>query len=166
MTEMTGETANLLYVDVRRAVNGIQFTIGPLPNGQPWIMRLAYEAAAAFSGALTANTRWGAPLSVPGPDGIAYAIVYDPGDGGGWITYARFNDEELESVAEWPCAAESLHKFAALLREHAPDRLPPLPGDPMAPWEPEGFHLCSGCGRPVFDSMPTAMVVSRARVAS
>jgi hypothetical protein len=97
---------------------------------------------------------------VPGPDGIAYAIVYEPGDGGGWITYARLNGEELESVAEWACAAEALHNVGALLREHALDRLPPLPGDPAAPWSPEGFHLCSGCGRAVFDSMPTMMVPS------
>jgi hypothetical protein len=97
---------------------------------------------------------------MPGTDGIAYAITYEPGDGGGWITYARLNGDELESVAEWGYAAEHLRDLGAVLGEHAPGELPPLPGDPAAPWSPEDFHLCSGCGRPVFDSMPTMMVTS------
>lgn len=148
-----------VYVDIRRAVGGIQFTIGPLPDGRPWIMRLAYETAAAFSDALTANTVWGAPLGVAADDTM-YAIIYEPGDGGGWIIYAHLSGDIPERAAEWGCAAEALHNVAALLRDHAPDKLAPLPGDPEAPWSPEDFHLCGGCGRPVFDSMPTMMVTS------
>ena len=150
------------YVDVRQTVGGIQFTIGPLPDGRPWIMRLAYETAASFSEALTANTLWGAPLSVPDSNGTAYAIIYEPGDGGGWITYARLRGEQADTMAEWACAAVNLRDIAAALRDHAPGKLAPLPGDPAAPWAPEDFHLCSGCGRPVFDSMSTMMVISPA----
>jgi hypothetical protein len=45
-TAMTGKSDAPLYADIRRVIGGIQFTIGPMPNGQPWIMRLAYQTAA------------------------------------------------------------------------------------------------------------------------
>lgn len=157
---MTGKSTAIVYADIRRAVGGIQFTIGPLPTGQPWTMRLSYETAEAFSNALITNTAWTAPLSIPDSDGIMHGIAYEPGDGGGWIIYARLNvnSGKPETLAEWGCAAGALSEIGTLLGEHAPDRLPPLAGDPAAPWQPEDFHLCTGCGRPVFDSMPTMMV--------
>lgn len=149
-----------MYADVRRTAGGVQFTVGPLPNGQPCIMRLAGKTAIAFADALTANTPWGTTVSKPDADGNEYAIVYEPGDGGGWVVFARINGDEHERVADWGCAAGNLRELGALLKDHASDELPALPGDPPPPWTPEDFHLCNGCRRPVFDSMPSVMVIS------
>jgi hypothetical protein len=153
-----------MYADIRRTVGGIQFTVGPLANGWPMVLRLSYETAAALADALTGDTRWGHMLASIGPDRYVSGLIYEPGDGGGWISYVRVNvdqaDDQGEVLAEWGCAAASLLEIAAELRNYAPDKLPPLPGDPAEPWEPEDFHLCSGCGRPVFDSMASAMVVT------
>jgi hypothetical protein len=139
------------YADIRRTEGGLQFAIGPLPSGQPLIMFLHCQDAEELAAAMESGTELGITNGQE-----STVLAYRPGQRGGIFTLLGKHAGAWEPAFTLACHKISVRQLAAELRRHA--RMPVLLADGQS-WQPEDFHLCTSCGRPVFDSMPSVLVV-------
>jgi hypothetical protein len=152
----------LRYTDIRRAPGGVQFTFGPGPEG-PIIIRLAYKTFIRLYNSALQGKRWNGPLG-QAPNGSITGLVFMPPTDHdyGCLLLCNVVDgangaPDTGVVLRWNANDEDWQELGQKFRDWYKKLPRPLDTEATEGWQPEEYHLCTECGRPVFDSAPTMM---------